>query len=209
MKWSQLLKMVGREPFFHSSLLKSGPVSMIDLGRQLSRWVNAGSLVQIRRGLYAFSDEHGQARPHPFTLANQMKRGSYVSLQSALAYYHLIPEYVAQVTSITTGRPETVSNPLGDYIFKHVKKEFFFGFQTMEMVMGQSAFIARPEKALLDLVYLTAKIDLPNYLQELRLQNTDILKGDIVREFADRSGSPKLRRAVPLILSHLEDRQGQ
>jgi hypothetical protein len=209
MKWSQLLKMVGKEPFFHSSLLKSGPVNMVDLGKQLSRWVKAGSLIQIRRGLYAFSDERGQAYPHPFTLANQMKRGSYVSLQSALAYYHLIPEYVAQVTSITTGRPETISNPLGDYIFKHVKKALFFGFQTIEMVKGQSAFIARPEKALLDLVYLTAKIDLPKYFQELRLQNTSILKEDILWEFADSSGSPKLRRAVPLILSHLEDLQGQ
>jgi predicted transcriptional regulator of viral defense system len=209
MKWSELLKMVGREPFFHSSLLKSGPVSMADLGKQLSRWVKAGSLIQIRRGLYAFSDDRGQAQPHPFALANQMKRGSYISLQSALAYYHLIPEYVAQVTSITTGRPETVSNPLGDYIFKHVKKAFFFGFQTMEMVKGQTAFIARPEKALLDLVYLTAKIDLPEYLQELRLQNTAILKGDIFWEFAEGSGIPKLRRAVPLILSHIKELQGQ
>ena len=201
--------MVGREPFFHSSLFKSGPVSMTDLGKQLSRWVKAGSLIQIRRGLYAFSDEYGQVHPHPFTLANQMKRGSYVSLQSALAFYHLIPEYVAQVTSVTTGRPETLSNPLGDFIFKHVKKAFFFGFQTMEVVKGQTAFVARPEKALLDLVYLTAKIDLPNYLRELRLQNSDILKGDILWEFAESSGSPKLRRAVPLILSHLEDLQGQ
>lgn len=209
MKWNQLLKMVGHEPFFHSSLLKSGPVNMVDLGKQLSRWVKAGSLIQIRRGLYAFSDERGQTQPHPFTLANQMKKGSYVSLQSALAYYHLIPEYVAQVTSITTGRPETVSNPLGDYIFRHVKKVLFFGFQTMEMVKGQEAFIARPEKALLDLVYLTAKIDLPKYLQEMRLQNTNVLKGDILREFADTSGSSKLRRALPLILSHLEDLQGK
>jgi len=201
--------MAGREPFFHSSLLKSGPVSKVDLGKQLSRWVKSGSLVQVRRGLYAFADERGQAQPHPFALANQMKRGSYVSLQSALAFYHLIPEYVAQVTSITTGRPETVSNPFGDYIFRHVKKELFFGFQAMEMVKGQEVFIARPEKALLDLVYLTAKIDLPKYLPELRLQNTDVLKGDILREFAGRSGSPKLRRAVPLILSHLDDVQGQ
>jgi predicted transcriptional regulator of viral defense system len=209
MKWNQLLKMVGHEPFFHSSLLRAGPVSSVDLGKQLSRWVKAGSLIQIRRGLYAFSNEYGQTRPHPFALANQMKRGSYVSLQSAMAYYQLIPEYVAQVTSITTGRPETVSNPLGDYIFKHVKKELFFGFQTIEMVRGQSIFIARPEKALLDLVYLTAKKDLPEYLQELRLQNADILKGDSLWEYAKKSGSPKLRRAVPLILLYLKDLQVQ
>ncbi|MBU4269015.1 MAG: hypothetical protein KJ808_09255 [Acidobacteria bacterium] len=209
MKWSQLLKMVGREPFFHSSLLRAGPVSTVDLGKQLSRWVKAGSLLKIRRGLYTFSDEYRQTRPHPFALANQIKKGSYVSLQSALAYYQLIPEYVAQVTSISTGRPETVSNPLGDYIFKHVKKVLFFGFQTIEMVKGQPVFIARPEKALLDLVYLTAKTDFLNYLQELRLQNTNILKEDILWELANRSGCPKLLCSVPLILSHCQDLQEQ
>jgi predicted transcriptional regulator of viral defense system len=209
MKLGELLKMVGHEPFFHSSLLKSGPVSKVDLGKQLSRWVKAGSLIQIRRGLYTFSAEYGQTRPHPFALANQMKKASYVSLQSALAYYHLIPEYVAQVTSITTGRPETVSNPLGDYIFKHIKKELFYGFQTIEMVKGQLVFIASPEKALLDLVYLTAKTDLPNYLQELRLQNADILKEDSLWEFANKSGCPKLQRSVPLILAYCQDLQEQ
>jgi predicted transcriptional regulator of viral defense system len=209
MKWGQLLKMVGHEPFFYSSLLRAGPVSTVDLGKQLSRWVKAGSLLKIRRGLYAFPAECGQTRPHPFALANQMKKGSYVSLQSALAYYHLIPEYVAQVTSITTGRPETVSNPLGDYIFKHVKRELFFGFQTIELVKGQAVFIARPEKALLDLVYLTAKTDLPNYLQELRLQNSDILKEDNLWEFANKSDCPKLQRSVPLILAHCQDLQKQ
>jgi predicted transcriptional regulator of viral defense system len=138
-----------------------------------------------------------------------MKKGSYVSLQSALAYYHLIPEYVAQVTSITTGRPETVSSPLGDFIFKHVKRGLFFGFQTIEIVKGQSVFIARPEKVLLDLAYLTPKTDFPASLQELRLQNTDILKEDILWEIADKSGSPKLQRSVPLILAHCQDLQEQ
>jgi len=209
MKWSQLLKMVGQEPFFHSSLLRAGPVSSVDLGKQLSRWSKAGSLLKIRRGLYTFSDEYRRTRPHPFALANQMKKGSYVSLQSALAYYHLIPEYVAQVTSITTGRPETVSNPLGDYIFKHVKKMLFFGFQMIEMSKGQSVFIAGPEKALLDLIYLTPKTNWPNYLQELRLQNTKILKEDRLWEMANKSGCPKLQRSVPLILSHFKDLQEQ
>ena len=139
MKWSELLKMVGREPFFHSSLLKSGPVSMADLGKQLSRWVKSGSLIQVRRGLYAFADERGQAQPHPFALANQMKRGSYVSLQSALAYYHLIPEYVAQVTSITTGRPETVSNPLGITFSGMLKRNFFLAFKPWRWSRGKQS----------------------------------------------------------------------
>jgi len=46
-----------------------------------------------------------KVKPHPFVVANRMVRGSYVSCQSALAHYGLIPEHVPVVTSITTARP--------------------------------------------------------------------------------------------------------
>ena len=65
MKWEELLQIVGKEPVFHSSLLKTGPVDPVDLGRQLSRWVNSGKLLQIRRGLYALSERYQKTTPHP------------------------------------------------------------------------------------------------------------------------------------------------
>lgn len=42
-------------------------------------------------------------RPHPFLIANRMVRGSYISLQSALAHYGLIPEGTPVVTLIESG----------------------------------------------------------------------------------------------------------
>ena len=42
----------------------------------------------------------------------------------------------------------------------------------------QQAFVATPEKALLDLVYLAPEGDTPTYLQELRLQNMAQLDPD-------------------------------
>lgn len=50
----------------------------------------------MRRDLYALPDRN----PHPFVVANRLVSGSYVSLQMALAYYHLIPEHTAVVTSV-------------------------------------------------------------------------------------------------------------
>ena len=58
---------------------------------------NSGHLLQIRKGLYMLSDTYRKKTPHPFLVANMIKRASYVSLQSALAYYDLIPEYVPNV----------------------------------------------------------------------------------------------------------------
>ncbi len=196
MKWDELLQIVGREPIFHSSILIAGGVDPVDLGRQLSRWVKSGNLIQLRRNIYVLSERYQKTRPHPFHVANRLKRASYVSLQSALEYYGLIPEYVPSVTSITTGRPEELLTPLGAFIFKHIKKALFSGYQSVDLGEDQSAFIATPEKALLDLLYLTPSSDNPDYLRELRLQNSETLKTDLLIESADRSGSRKLLRAA-------------
>jgi len=205
MKWPELLELVGREPVFHSSVFLAGEADPNDLGRQLSRWIESGKLIQLRRGLYALAEPYRKTAPHPFLVANRLKRASYVSLQSALEFHHLIPEYVPSVTSITTGRPETLSNPLGRFVFKHVKKSVFFGFEPADLGDGQAAFVARPEKALLDLLYLTAGSDDLDYLRELRLQNTENMSLDRLNELARAFESPKLLRAVSKIASLLAE----
>ncbi|MEK6630557.1 MAG: hypothetical protein AABY89_07470, partial [Acidobacteriota bacterium] len=55
--------------------------------------------------------------PHPFLVANALHRGSYVSLQSALAFHGVIPEQVPTVTNVGPGRPETVRTVLGTFAF--------------------------------------------------------------------------------------------
>lgn len=199
MKWADLLRIVGDEPIFHSSVLMSGSVDSVDARRQLCRWVRSGNLIQVRKGLYALNERYRKTTPHPFLVANRMKRASYVSLQSALEYYGLIPEYVPKVTSVTTGRPETVSTSLGEYIFKHIKTDWFSGYRQIDVGDGQSAFVASPEKALLDLLYLTPGSDERNFLRELRLQNMEGIDIDLLGELAERSNSRKLARSVPKI----------
>ncbi len=101
MRWQQLQNIVQDQPLFETSLLLTGDVTRHQAQRQLSDWTKAKKLVQLRRGLYSFPNQN----PHPFILANKLVLGSYVSLQMALANYHLIPEHVAVVTSVTTQRP--------------------------------------------------------------------------------------------------------
>lgn len=100
-----------------------------------------------------------------------MKKASYVSTQSAMAYYGMIPEYVPPVTSVTTQRPEQTEPPLARFIFRHVKNNWFHSYKQADLGSIQKAFIATPEKALLDVVYLTAGSDNYDFLAELRLQN--------------------------------------
>lgn len=204
MEFRQVLQVVGDEPAFESGLLFAGAVDPAYLQRQLARWVRSGHLYQLRRGLYALAPPYQKTAAHPFLIANRMVRGSYVSCQAALAHYSLIPEYVPTVTSITTRRPATWSTRLGRYEYHHVKTELFFGYALVELADNQRAFVAQPEKALLDLIHLTPGSDTVVYLRELRLQNLDQLNLQTLWRFAEQSGRPKLRRAADLIREFAE-----
>jgi len=196
MKFDAVAGLVGDEPVFESSLLMAGAVSPADVHMQLSRWVQAGRLVQLRRGLYALAEPYAKTPPHPFLAANRVCRPSYVSLQSGLAWYGMIPEHVPAVTSVTTGRPRECRTALGDFVFRHVKMSAFEGYRRIEVQQGQSAFVATPEKCLLDLIHLTPGADAWAYLRELRLQNLSALSLTTLRRIARNWGSPKLLRAV-------------
>lgn len=199
MEFEELLRIVGDEPVFETGLLLAGAVNPAHVRRQLSRWTKAGRIYQLRRGLYALAPPFQKVRPHPFIVANRMVRSSYVSLQSALAYYSLIPEHVPILTSVATARPGRWDTPLGSYEFRHIKTDMLYGYRLLDVGEGQQAFAASPEKALLDLVYLQPGGDSPEYLQELRLQHLDQLDLQVLQGQADQANSPKLARAVAII----------
>ncbi|MEJ5198039.1 MAG: hypothetical protein WHX53_03865 [Anaerolineae bacterium] len=196
MEFHELLQIVGEEPVFETGLLLAGDVNPADVQRQLSRWTAAGRLHQLRRGVYALAAPYQKVKPHPFAVANALVRSSYVSLQAALAHYDLIPEYTPVVTNVTGGRPGRWETALGVFEYRHVKASWLHGYHQLDLGAGQRAFVATPEKALLDLVYLQPGGDDPAYLAELRLQNLDRLDLERLAGFAERSGSPKLRRAA-------------
>jgi hypothetical protein len=199
MDFGELLEAVGDEPVFETGLLLAGDVDPLDVRRQLSRWTGARRLHQLRRGLYAVAPPFQKVRPHPFLVANRLVLGSYVSLQSALAFYGMIPEAVPVTTSVTSDRPRRWETPLGAYEFRHIQGELLAGYRWLEVVEGQLAHVASPEKALLDLIYLEPEADSSRYLEELRLQHLEILDVDELRRLAALSGKPKLTRAAERI----------
>lgn len=200
MKFDHFLQIVGEEPVFETGLLLAGDVDPRDIRRQLSRWTEAGRLYQLRRGVYALAPPYQRVRPHPFLVANRLVRGSYVSLQAALAHYNLIPEYVPVTTSVTSGRPDRWDTPLGSFEFRHLRRNLLTGYRRIALADGQQAFVASPEKALLDLLYLEPEADTEEYLSELRLQHLDVLDLDELRHQAKAFGKPKLLRAAGQVI---------
>jgi predicted transcriptional regulator of viral defense system len=205
MEFTELLDIVEAEPVFETGLLLTGNVNPRGIRRQLSRWRQSGKIYQLRRGLYCLAPPFQKTSPHPFLVANRMLPASYVSLQSALAFYGMIPEYVPVATSVTTSRPASWHNPLGIFDFRHIQTPLFSGFRFIDLGEKQRAFVATPEKALLDLIYLEPAGDTPDYLTELRLSNLDQLDWQYLKNFAKLSSKPKLLRAVAALQDLAEE----
>ena len=134
--------------------------------------------------------------PHPFLIANALIPGSYVSKQSALAYYGLIPEYTPRTQSVTTLCPSEWD---GGFYFQYIAAHFYFGYQLVTLSSQQHAYVAKPEKALLDLIHLTPHSDSLKYLSQLRLQDLGKLDLNQLHEFAERTGKPKWKRAAHFV----------
>lgn len=96
-------------------------------------------------------------------------------------------------------RPGQWETPYGRFSFRHVQTDFFYGFSYRAVGHGERAFVATPEKALLDLIYLQPGGDDPAFLGSLRLQNLDILDLERLFAFAERLGKPKLARAAAIV----------
>ncbi|MCX8062469.1 MAG: hypothetical protein N3D16_07795, partial [Anaerolineales bacterium] len=107
-----------------------------------------------------------------------------------------IPEYVSLTTSVTTDRPSEWRTPLGVFDFRHIQGDYFWGFRLLELDGKQKAFVATPEKALIDLIYLTPGGEKEEYLSELRLGNLSQLDLQSLELLIRKMGKPKLFRAL-------------
>lgn len=195
MTFPELLAIVEDEPVFETGMLTAGRPPEPGLPAQLSRWCASGKLLRVRRGLFALALPYRKVIPHPFLIANRTVPGSYVSGLSALAFAHAIPEFVPEVTSVGPGRAHVRETPLGRYSFRYLGPAMRRGYSLTELGGNQKAFVASPEKALLDLVHLQPRGDHPDWIDGLRL-NIESISPEAVNGMATRIGSPKLARAA-------------
>ena len=130
----------------------------------LSRLSDAGQLVSLHQGLWGL-EEKVRAFALPQYLTAPFP--SYVSLQSALYYHGMISQMPSVTYAISLARTQRFESPLGAVSVHHVHPSFFFGFESLGDPGSQ---IAVPEKALLDVLYLSpAKTRLFSFLPELEL----------------------------------------
>lgn len=165
------------------------------------RWVKKGLLVRLRQGYYTFPEYKNKP---DFTLffANRIYRPSYISLHTALAFYGIIPEAVVQITSVTSLKTASFQNEFGEYEYKSIREELMFGYDFKTIANGQSIKLARPEKAVLDLLYLYPFYNSEKEMEELRLDE-DFLQDEFdlqrLEDYQSEFKSKALQKRVRLL----------
>jgi hypothetical protein len=124
---------------------------------KISEMIKTGMLITVKAGIYVAGPNLPIAKPEPFLVANHLWGPSYVSMDSALAHWGMIPEKVFEISSVTTKISKDYSTLIGRFSYTHLPLPYYsFGIQQLEMTKKQRVLIATPEKALCDKVIGTS-----------------------------------------------------
>ncbi len=147
MKWHSFLQALGDLPLFDlATAVQLTGETRSRVTAQLSRWMRAGKLIPLRRGLYAFSDVYRKAGLSPAQVANEMYRPSYLSCLWALSFYGLVPDAVPTYQSVTTRVTRRFANRIGNFTYSSLKRSLFWGAAT-RTIEGVAFAVAEPESA--------------------------------------------------------------
>ena len=203
MKYEDFRKMMMNRPFFTSKDISGiGPLKNT-MKLQLSRWSQQGKIIKLKKGVYTLNDMDRNTDLSPYLLCEELYSPSYVSLESALSYYQLIPEAVNSFTCITTNKTKTFKNKYGVFFYRSLKKDLFFGFKKNRSPDNNHYFLAVPEKAVLDFVYYNIPSSVQNIRSVLndnyRFQNLDILDMKVLNEYADKFKLKKVDNVLMIL----------
>ena len=174
--------------------------------RRLNEWQDKGYINKVIRGYYIFSDLQ-LSEEILFKIANRIYLPSYVSLESALSYYHLIPESVYGVTSVSTRRTYHFKTSIGEFIFRSVKPQLFFGYYLMSH-KDQYLKMASIEKSLLDYFYLHPDIETKQDFDSLRINKEmffEKMDEGKLMNFLERVNQKKLTRRINTFWSYMKN----
>ena len=144
-----------------------------------------GNIIRLKKGLYVVSEKISRKPVSRELIANHLYGPSYLSLETALSFYGMIPERVFTVRSMTTKKAKNFKIPFGNFDYTTVSTDYFSVGLRQEIIENQYVFlIATPTKAVCDMIIATPNLRLQsvkamqNYLEEdLRIDF------DVVKEF--------------------------
>lgn len=148
---------------------------------RLTEWQKKGYIKKIRRGYYIFANEDLNEESL-FLIANRIYAPSYVSFESALSYYELIPEGVYFITSASGKKTSRFHTPIAEFTYRRMRPQLFFGYILQKQ--GDQAYkIAEIEKAVLDYIYVNPRIVQDADFHEWRFNGEEFLARADIQKF--------------------------
>lgn len=124
-------------------------ISVNHANKLLSRISKTNQLIHIKHGVWAFPDTDALVLPDFLTSPFP----SYVSLQTALYFHNMISQIPNIIYAVSVGRAKIYKTPIATVSIHHIQPSFYFGYE--EKGVNGLLKIASPEKALLDIFYLS------------------------------------------------------
>ena len=208
MKFEQLLHIVHTLPYFDlATVVQMSGERRESVVQQLYRFSRAGKIITLRRGMYTLSEQYRSTPLQPAQLANDLYRPSYISELWALSYHGMIPEGVKVFTSVTTRRPRTFRNALGEFRYRNVKRTMFFAYMPLQ-IMEHEVLLATPEKALVDLWYLSKGQWTLERMREMRFSAEAALDVKRLEALVKKVDRPRLYRALTVWRQVMSEQAG-
>lgn len=152
------LKSFGNIPVMHQTLL-SVLKGYKTPNNKISRWLDEGILLPVKRGMYVVSPELTGKPLVRLLVANLLYGPSCVSLGYALWHHGLIPEKVLEVTSVTTRCSQMLETGVGRFSYQHLPDGVYpIGMESVGVEGGGYCLLAAPAKALCDRLILTRNL---------------------------------------------------
>lgn len=134
---------------------------------QLNDWRSRGYIERFAGRYYFFADrlmDEGLL----YMMTNKIYEPSYISLESALERYHIIPESVLGVTSISSRKTRHFQSKWGTLSYQSIKPILMFGYEVIEASEQVKYKMAVVEKAVLDYLYLNSQVKSKEDFESLR-----------------------------------------
>jgi predicted transcriptional regulator of viral defense system len=156
-------------------------------GRRLRAMEEAGIVRRLRRGLWALDPDIDPFIVAPFLTA---PFPAYVSFWSALSRHGMIEQIPRQISVASLDRARRITTGIGVYSIHRLAPELFDGYRGAE----ETGYLATPEKAVFDTVYVRAAAGSRAFFPEITLPgNFDEAE---IEGWANRIESARLRTMV-------------
>lgn len=145
------LSKINKLYFSYEDLARVLGISTASARVTASRYARQGLIVRVKRNIYVLREKLKAAgREEKFLLANVGQSPSYISLTTALDYYEITTQVQRDfIESVAVKRTKEIR--LNGTVFRYTRlsSSLYFGFKKQKGV-----FMASPEKAFLDALYL-------------------------------------------------------